>query len=186
MSKRPRYGTYHLGRFAHPADVQLIDGPFATHMREHGYAHNCVAQYRYHLMRVAGWLASQRHRRLTSLTRSEVSHVVQQLVGDGSHSTYAGVINRWLRFRQCYTVETKEPWSRWLGDFAAFLKDHRGFKRLTAEGYVAFARRFLSWQFGDREALWSDVRPQDIWRYAELCAEGHASSYAKSRLGALR
>jgi site-specific recombinase XerD len=79
-----------------------------------------------------------------------------------------------------------EPWSFWLGDFAAFLEDHRGFKQLTAEEYAAFARRYLSWQFGDGEARWDDVRPQDIWQYAELCADGHASSYAKSRLGALR
>lgn len=186
MSKRPRYGSYHLGRFAHPADVQLIDGPFAAHMREHGYAHNCIAQYRYHLMRVAGWLTSQRRRRLTTLTRDDIPGVVQQIVADRSGATYAGVINRWLRFRGCHTEEPTEPWSRWLAEFAAFLKDHRGFKRLTAEGYVAFARRFLSWQFGDREARWDDIRPQDIWRYAELCAEGHSSGYAKTRLGALR
>jgi hypothetical protein len=65
-------------------------------------------------------------------------------------------------------------------------KNHRGLVHLIVEGYVAFARRYLSWQFGDREARWADVRAQDIWLYVELCAKGHTSGYAKTRLGALR
>lgn len=185
MLKRPHSRSYHLGRFAHPADVQVIDGPFTTHMREHGYAHYAIAQYRHQILRAAGWLAL-RGRRLTAFKRSDVPEVVRGVLGRFPHGTYEGVLHRWLKFRQCYTVEPTEPWSGWLGDFATFLKDHRGFKRLTAEGYVAFARRYLSWQFGDREARWNEVRAQDIWRYAELCAQGHTPGYTKTRLGALR
>jgi site-specific recombinase XerD len=154
-------------------------------MREHGYSSSAIAQYRYYLVRVAGWLAAHR-RRLTSLTRKELPRLARLMVPKATHHTHFGVLNRWLKFRQCYAAAPREPWASWLSDYGAFLKDHRGFVDLTVEGYVAFARRYLSWQFGDREARWADVRAQDIWRYAELCAKGHTSGYAKSRLSALR
>jgi site-specific recombinase XerD len=154
-------------------------------MREHGYSSSAIEQYRYYLVRVAGWLATH-HRRLTSLTRKELPRLAGLMMPKAPHASLFGVLNRWLKFRQCYAVEPPEPWAYWLSDYGAFLKDHRGFVPLTVEGYVAYARRYLSWQFGEREARWADVRPQDIWRYAELCARGHASGYAKVRLGALR
>lgn len=185
MIKRPRYGSYHVGRHACSRDLQLIDGAFATHMRERGYSLSAIACYRYFLVRVAGWLAV-RHRRLTSLVRKELPQLARLMVPKATHATLFGVLNRWLKFRQCYAAEPGEPWAAWLNDYAVFLKDHRGFARLTVEGYVAFARHYLSWQFGDREARWADVRVQDIWRYAELCAKGHTPGYAKTRLGALR
>lgn len=185
MIKRPRYGSYHVGRHACSRDLQLIDGAFATHMRECGYSLSAIAHYRYFLVRVAGWLAV-RHRRLTSLARKELPQLARLMVPKATHATLFGVLNRWLKFRQCYAAEPGEPWAAWLNDYAVFLKDHRGFARLTVEGYVGFARHYLSWQFGDREARWADVRVQDIWRYAELCAKGHTSGYAKARLGALR
>jgi integrase/recombinase XerD len=185
MIKRPRYGSYHVGRHACSLDLQLIDGAFATHMRERGYSLSAIACYRYFLVRVAGWLAV-RHRRLTSLARKELPQLARLMVPKATHATLFGVLNRWLKFRQCYAAEPCEPWAAWLNDYAVFLKDHRGFAPLTVEGYVAFARHYLSWQFGDREARWADVRVQDIWRYAELCAKGHTSGYAKTRLGALR
>lgn len=185
MIKKPLYGSYHVGQHACSSDLQLIDGAFATHMREHGYSLYAIAQYRYYLVRVAGWLAVH-HRRLTSLSRKELPKLARLMVPKATHATLFGVLNQWLKFRRCYIVEPCEPWAVWLNDYGAFLKDHRGFTRLTAEGYVAFARQYLSWQFGDREARWSDVRAQDIWRYAEFCAEGHTSGYAKTRLGALR
>jgi integrase/recombinase XerD len=185
MIKRPRYGSYHVGRHACSSDLHLIDGAFATHMREHGYSSSAIARYRYFLVRVAGWLAADR-RRLTSLTRKELPRLARLMVPKATHAMLFGVLNRWLKFRQCYAVEPCEPWAAWLKDYGAFLKDHRGFAPLTAEAYVAFARHYLSWQFGDREARWGDVRAQDIWRYAELCAQGYTSGYAKSRLCALR
>src|SRR6516225_3464489 len=185
MIKRPRYGSYHVGRHACSRDLQLIDGAFATHMRERGYSLSAIARYRYFLVRVAGWLAVH-HRRLTSLARKELPQLARLMVPKATHATLFGVLNRWLKFRQCYAAEPCEPWAAWLNDYAVFLKDHRGFARLTVEGYVAFARHYLSWQFGDHEARWADVRVQDIWRYAELCAKGHTSGYAKTRLGALR
>jgi site-specific recombinase XerD len=185
MIKRPLYGSYYVGRHACSRDLQLIDGAFATHMREHGYSLSAIAQYRYLLVRVAGWLAV-RHRRLTSLTRKELPQLARRIVPKATRATLFGVLNRWLKFRQCYAVEPCEPWAAWLNDYGAFLKDHRGFAPLTAEGYVAYARRYLSWQFGDHEACWAEVRAQDIWRYAELCAQGYTSGYAKTRLGALR
>ena len=185
MIKRPRYGSYHVGRHACSRDLQLIDGAFATHMRKRGYSLRAIALYRYFLVRVAGWLAV-RHRRLTSLARKELPQLARLMVPKATHATLFGVLNRWLKFRQCYAAEPCEPWAAWLNDYAVFLKDHRGFAHLTVEGYIAFARHYLSWQFGDREARWADVRVQDIWRYAELCATGHTSGYAKTRLGALR
>ena len=154
-------------------------------MREHGYSSSAIARYRYYLVRVAGWLATHR-RRLTSLTRKELPRLARLMVPKATYHTLFGVLHRWLKFRQRYAVEPREPWASWLNDYGAFLKDHRGFGHLTVEGYVAFARRYLSWQFGDHEARWADVRVQDIWQYAELCAKGYASSYAKVRLGALR
>ena len=108
------------------------------------------------------------------------------MVPKAIYPTVFGVLNRWLKLRQCYSEKPCEPWNSLLNSYAAFLKDHRGLVRLTAEGYVKFARRFLLWQFGNRKARWADVRAQDIWRYAEHCAEGYASGYAKSRLCALR
>ena len=185
MIKRPRYGSYHVGRYAPPLDLHLIDGPFTSHMREHGYSSSAIAQYRYHLVRVAGWLAVHR-RRLTSLARKELPRLARLMVPKATYHTLFGVLNRWLKFRQRYAVELREPWASWLSDYGAFLKDHRGFGHLTVEGYVAFARRYLSWQFGDHEARWADVRVRDIWQYAELCAQGYTSGYAKSRLCALR
>ena len=185
MIKRPRYGSYHIGRRACSSDLELIDGAFATHMREHGYSVSSVAQYRNYLVRVAGWLAVHR-RRLTSLTRMELPQLARLMVPKATHPALCGALNRWLKFRQSYAAAPREPWATWLNDYGAFLRDHRGFVRLTAAGYVAFARRFLSWQFGDREARWANVRAQDIWRFAELCAQGHTSGYAKSFLGALR
>ena len=47
MIKRPLYGSYHLGRHACASDLQLIDGAFATHMRECGYSLGAMARYRY-------------------------------------------------------------------------------------------------------------------------------------------
>ena len=185
MIKRPRYGPFHIGRHACSSDLQLIDGAFATHMREHGYSSRANARYRYYLVRVAGWLAVHRSR-LTSLTRNELPRLARLMVPKATHATLFGVLNRWLKFRQCYVAVPREPWASWLSDYGAFLKDHRGFVHLTVEGYVAFARRYLSWQFGDHEARWADVRVQDIWRYAELCVQGHAPGYAKTRLCALR
>ena len=185
MIKRPRYGSFHIGRHVCSSDLQLIDGAFATHMREHGYSSSAIAQYRYNLVRVAGWLAVHR-RRLTSLTRNEIPRLARVMMTKSAYRTFFAVLNRWLKFRQCYAAAPREPWASWLNDYGAFLKDHRGFVDLTVEGYVAFARRYLSWQFGDREARWADVRAQDIWQYAELCAEGYTSGYAKARLGALR
>jgi site-specific recombinase XerD len=185
MSKRPHYGSFHVGRHACASDLHLIDGAFATHMREHGYSSSAIAQYRYHLVRVAGWLAVHR-RRLTCLSRKELPRLGRLMVPKATYHTLFGVLNRWLKFRHRYAVEPREPWASWLSDYGAFLKDHRGFGHLTVEGYVAFARRYLSWQFGDHEARWAYVRVQDIWQYAELCAQGYTSGYAKSRLCALR
>jgi hypothetical protein len=79
MIKRPRYGSFHIGRHACSADLQLIDGAFATHMREHGYSSTAIAKYRYYLVRVAGWLAVHR-RRLTSLTRNELPRLARLMV----------------------------------------------------------------------------------------------------------
>lgn len=185
MIKRPLYGSYHVGRHACSRDLQLIDGVFATHMRECGYSLSAIARYRYFLVRVSGWLAVH-HRRLTSLSRKELPRLVRLMVPKATYHTLFGVLNRWLKFRHRYVAEPCEPWAAWLNDYGAFLKDHRGFMHLTVEGYVAFARHYLSWQFGDRGARWAGVRVQDIWRYAELCAEGHTSGYAKTRLNALR
>lgn len=185
MIKRPRFGSYHVGRHACSSDLHLIDGAFATHMREHGYSSSAVARYRYYLVRVAGWLATRR-RRLTNLSRKELPRLARLMVPKPTYHTLIGALNRWLKFRQRYAVEPCELWASWLNDYGAFLQDHRGFAHLTVEGYVAFARRYLSWQFGNHEACWADVRVQDIWQYAELCAKGHASGYAKVRLGALR
>jgi site-specific recombinase XerD len=189
MSDKSRFGTgaahYRIGRKADAADLHLIDGAFAAHMREHGYAPAAVVQYRYYLVRTADWLAV-RQRKLTSITRHEVPRLGRAVVPPPTFRSFCGALYRWLKFRQRYAVKPGEPWSFWLRDFAAFLTNHRGFAPLTAQGYAAYARRYLSWQFGDGAARWSDVRPQDIWRYAELCAEGHASGYAKTRLGALR
>jgi integrase len=185
MIKRPRYGPFHIGRHACSSDLQLIDGAFATHMREHGHSSGAIAQNRYHLVRVAGWLAVHR-RRLTSLTRNELPRLARLMVPKGTHPTLFGVLNRWLKFRHRYAEAPREPWASWLSDYGAFLKDHRGFVPLTVEGYVAYARRYLLWQFGDREARWADVRAQDIWRFAELCAKGYTSGYAKLRLNTLR
>jgi len=185
MIKRPRYGPFHIGRHACSSDLQLIDGAFATHMREHGYSSRANARYRYYLVRVAGWLAVHRSR-LTSLTRNDLPRLARLMVPKATHATLFGVLNRWLKFRQCYISVPREAWASWLSDYGSFLKNHRGFVPLTVEGYVAYARRYLSWQFGDHEARWADVRVQDIWQYAELCAQGYTSGYAKSRLCALR
>lgn len=185
MIKRPRYGSYHVGRHACSSDLHLIEGAFATHMREHGYSSRAIAQYRYYLVRVGGWLAVHR-RRLTSLSRKELPRLARLMVPKATYPTLFGVLNRWLKFRQCYTAAPREPWASWLNDYGAFLKDHRGFAHQTVKEYIAFARRYLFWQFGDREARWAGVSVQDIWRYAELCAKGYTSSYAKTRLGALR
>ncbi len=185
MIKRPRYGPYHIGRNACSADLRLIDGGFATHMREHGYSASAIAKYRYYLVRVAGWLAAHR-RRLTSLSRKELPRLARLMVPTATHHALCGALHRWLKFRQCYATDPREPWTSWLNDYRAFLLDHRGFVRLTAEAYVAFARRYLVWQFGDRQARWAEVRAQDIWRFAERCAAGHTAGYAKTLLGALR
>jgi integrase/recombinase XerD len=178
-------GSYRIGRKADAIDINLIDRAFSTHMREHGYAPAAIVQYRYYLARTADWLAA-RHRKLTSVNRHEVPRLARKIVPLPAFSALCGALCRWLKFRQRYVVGPSEPWSFWLGDFTAFLKDHRGFVGLTTEGYAAYAHHYLSWQFGDGEARWADVRPQDIWRYAELCATGHTSGYAKSRLCALR
>ena len=178
-------GSYRIGRKADAADINLIDRAFAAHMCEHGYAPAAIVQYRYYLARTADWLAV-RHRKLTEVTRTEVPRLGRVIVPRPAFRSFCGALYRWLKFRQHYAVKPSEPWSFWPSDFAAFLIDHRGFTRPTAEGYAVYARRFLLWQFGDGEALWADVRPQDIWRYAEHCAAGHASGYAKTRLGALR
>jgi len=185
MFKRPLYGSYHVGRHACSRDLQIIDGAFALHMRECGYSLSAIARYRYFLVRVSGWLAIHR-RRLTSLSRKELPRLARLMVPKATYHTLFGVLNRWLKFRQRYAAESSEPWASCLSDYGIFLKDHRGFAHQTVAGYVAFARRYLSWQFGDREARWADVCVQDIWRYAELCAEGHTSGYAKTRLSALR
>ena len=189
MPNKSRFGPgaahYRIGRKADAADLHLIDGAFATHMRERSYAPTAIVQYRYFLVRAADWLAV-RQRKLTSVTRHEVPRLGRAIVPKLTFRSFCGALYRWLKFRQHYAVKPSEPWSFWLSDFAAFLTDHRGFTRPTAEGYAAYARRYLSWQFGDGEARWGDVRPQDIWRYAELCAEGHTSGYAKTRLSALR
>ena len=181
----PGAAHYRIGRKAAAADIGLIDGAFAAHMRERGYSPASIVQYRYYLVRTADWLAL-RGRRLISVTRQEIPELGQAVIPEPTFSAYNGALHRWLKFRQCYTVQPSEPWGFWLGDFATFLRDHRGFTQLTAEGYAAYARRYLSWQFRGGEARWADVRPQDIWRYAELCATGHTSGYAKTRLGALR
>ncbi|MEO6876155.1 MAG: tyrosine-type recombinase/integrase [Opitutaceae bacterium] len=181
----PGAAHFRIGRKADAADLHLIDGAFATHMREHGYAAAAIVQYRYYLVRTADWLAVH-HRRLTSVTRHEVPRLGRAVMPAPTFRPFCGALYRWLKFRQIYAVKPSGPWSALLSDFAAFLTDHRGFTQPTAEGYAAYARRYLSWQFGDGEARWDEVRPQDIWRYAERCAEGHASGYAKTRLGALR
>ena len=185
MIKKTRYGPFHVGRHACSSDLQLIDGAFAAHMREHGYSSSSIAQYRYNLVRVAGWLAGHR-RRLTNLTRKELPRLARLMVPKATYHTLFDALKRWLKFRQCYAAAPREPWASWLSDYGAFVKDHRGFVDSTVAGYVALARRYLSWQFGDHEARWADVRAQDIWRYAELCAEGYTSGGAKTRLCALR
>ncbi len=189
MPNKSRFGPgaahYRIGRKADAADLHLIDGAFVAHMREHGYSSSAVVQYRYYLVRAADWLAVHQ-RKLTSVTRREVPRLGRAIVPAPSFRSFCAALYRWLKFRQCYAVKPSAPWGFWLSDFAAFLTDHRGFARLTSEGYAAYARRYLSWQFREGEARWGDVRPQDIWRYAEVCAEGHTSGYAKTRLGALR
>jgi hypothetical protein len=171
--------------FVPPTFISLIEGAFATHMREHGYSSNAIARYRYYLVRVGGWLAVHR-RRLTSLSRKELPRLARLMVPKATYPTLFGVLNRWLKFRQCYAAAPRESWASWLVDYGTFLKDHRGFAHQTVKEYVAFAQHYLSWQFGDREARWAGLPVQDIWRYAELCAKGYTSSYAKTRLGALR
>lgn len=189
MPHKPRLGrppgTYRTGLKADTADMHLIDGEFAAHMRDLGHAPDAVVQYRYYLARAADWLAV-RGRKLTSVTRDEVPRLGHAIVPKPSFSAFTGVLHRWLKFRHRYDVPPSEPWSSWLKDFAAFLTDHRGFVPLTVQGYVAYARRYLSWQFGGGQPRWKTVQPQDIWRYAELCATGHTSGYAKTRLAALR
>jgi len=102
-------------------------------MRERGYSSSAIARYRYYLVRVGGWLAVHR-RRLTSLSRKELPRLARLMVPKATYSTLFGVLNRWLKFRQCYAAAPREPWASWLSDYGAFLKDHRGFVHLTVEG----------------------------------------------------
>ena len=115
MIKRPRYGSYHVGRHACSSDLLLIDGDFATHMRERGYSSSAIARYRYYLVRVAGWLATHR-RRLTSLSRKQLPRLARLMVPKPTYHTLLGVLNRWLKFRQRYTVEPCESWAHWLNN----------------------------------------------------------------------
>jgi len=165
MPNKFRFGPgaahYRVGRKVDAADLHLIDGAFAAHMRECGYAAAAIIQYRYYLVRTAGWLAV-RQRKLTSVTRHEVPRLGRAIVPEPTFRSFCGALYRWLKFLQCYVVKPSAPWGFWLSDFADFLMDHRGFIRLTAEGYTAYARRYLSWQFREGEARWGDVRPQDI------------------------
>lgn len=119
MSNKSRFGPgaahYRIGRKADAADLQLIDGAFTAHMREHGYAAAAVVQYRYYLVRTADWLAV-RHRKLTSVTRHEVPRLGRAIVPKPTLGAFCGTLYRWLKFRQCYGAEPSEPWSFWLRD----------------------------------------------------------------------
>lgn len=177
------------------ANLALIDGTFTTHLRSQGLAKRTIGNIRWAVRHAAWWLSRQR-RSLCTLQPAELPTFLQRSApscwGLWSRGHYKVGINCWLKFTHpdyhpnWIPEEKNYPWQSWVEDFCQFLEQHRGLAGRTRRGYRTCVRAYLIWQFGDAVADWQQVKPQDIWRYADGFTQGRKAATLNHELRYLR
>lgn len=166
------------------ADLQLIHGAFAAHLRERGYAELTVQGYTRNLVRVAQWLA-ERGGCLKKLERAQVLQILHRK-GTVDRIAQRAALHQWLKHLGRYLVRPSVGWQCWVEDFVDFLAADKGLSVASCKKYEAHARAFLTWRFGSGRARWSQVRTEDVRRFASHCAEGAKPTFAAQKLSGLR
>lgn len=149
------------------ADLELI-GEFADALFKQHFAKSTVHAYQRCLNKAARFFHSHRQR-LDAFERKHVPMIIEY----GSRRTgfsqkmMLQALRAWLRFRGKYPPPVPPaPWQQWLDEYAAFLKEQRGFIPATCSKHLKNAHRFLLWVAGRKPFDWRSVDSKIIFRYA--------------------
>lgn len=174
-------------------DLSIIRGPFAAWMLRSGYPSTTARVYQLSLERVAVWL-SHRSRSVCGLTGDDVQPILGEfflrLLGCRTKTRPRAALHAWLHFRglpRAFLDESRSAaWRSWVEEYDRFLADNRGLSVNTRIYRRRYAKLFLRACFGNGEASWARLTPQDVWRFAERFAVGVKPSSANIMLGALK
>ena len=174
-----------------PHDFALIRNDFDVYLRGLGYSAYTVAFYERRLLRLANWLGEHcRRPRMTELTRNEVPHLLNRFLPGRRPNTLACFrrpLLQWLRFQGRFARPvSKVGWQRWLDDYLAFLRTHRGVADTTIQRAQVNVSALLKALFGKGKANWARVQPADLWQFALRHTSGVSASHAEERLGQVR
>jgi integrase/recombinase XerD len=173
------------------ADCAVITGAFAAQLQQEGYRSRTVRIYVRQLMHVARWLAPK-GRSIRALDRVQVGQLLARPPFSQTAfraANFERPLHCWLRFIGRLLAPAVQPASqssRWLDDYARFLREQRGLVAATCREYIRDARVFLSAQFGTGAVRWAKIRAQDIWLCCEQWAREGNASYTKNRFHRLR
>jgi len=151
------------------ADLALIDGGFANHLRQRHTAEFTVAFYCRFLRKVAHYL-SKRGRCAATLQRRDVPQIMRGCLpgwkATSRRARQSGLL-QWLRFTgRFYSPVLPTRWQPLLDMYDDFLRSERGLADCTRATACRFLNHYLSWQFRDRPVRWDGVLADDVRRYA--------------------
>jgi integrase/recombinase XerD len=171
-------------------DLELIRDGFVEHLRQQHYTERAIHRHQLRLTRAAQALA-QRGRSICDLCRNDVRVVIRRFSLGRAPSTRKmarAALHAWLKFLgRFHASNSPAAWQHWLHDYSRFLEADRGLAPVSRTYYLRYAERFLRWKFPRKAAVWNQVRPEDIWRYAtKLQRDGYGAKSLNNELGVLR
>lgn len=149
------------------ADLKLVTEFTDTLFKQH-FAKSTVCNYQRCLNKAVRFFHS-RGQRLDTFERKHVPMILEYCSGRATspQRMMLQALRVWLRFRGKYPPPIPPaPWQRWLDDYAAFLKEQRGFIPATCSKHLKNAHRFLLWVAGGKTFDWRSVDSKIVFRYA--------------------
>src|SRR5690606_38396429 len=138
------------------ADCHIIHGPFAAYLRAMGLATETIYTIEQYLVRTTRWLHGQ-GRRLLSLDYRDIPAMCRH-VRRGSIHGVRPALRHWLRFQNKPIIQPiTAPWSDYLDRYRRFAAEDHGLSARSCRLNTDEARWFLTWQFGDQPARWSEI-----------------------------
>lgn len=174
--------------------VAAYIGPFATSLRERGYAAQSIHRQVLLAASFSGWLARRR-----LVLRGIASSLVPQYLryrlrhvrpsrGD------VAALKHLLEFLRCegaipgekITRDPTTPAERCAHTYEQYLREARGLSQATIINYVPFVRSFIKDCFGNGAVAWSQLCARDVVRFVERQARCLHPKRSKLLTSALR
>ena len=168
----------------------LVRGAFADYLRTEGLSPSRIESSSRAVRYAAAWYA-RRQLPLPAFHRRDLGALVNKSASPawrpGTVDAYRQGLQWWLRFHGRFEQpRVTQPWDPLVGDYVAFLREHRGFAEPTCMGHRRAVQAYLSWQFRRHEADWARVSPTDLWQYSREFQRQRQPGTLNHELGRLK